>query len=208
MDFVGLVAILAGVYLLMSSGTNRKPGMLGAILKDPKNARAIIANAPTYSLPTNADVFPGAYTSQTTTGGAGSDTGTASGAGSITANYDPNRAGGKVLPNHKGWTGMNPDFLARVQAWAAETGVTYKVTGNGGPREFSDQQRAHNLYKMGKGPLAAKPGTSAHEAARPGGSVALDVNPWPSPAAIAKMGKHGIGLTVPGEPWHIGNLRK
>lgn len=62
MDFVGLVMILAGVYLLWAPATNRKPGALAkSVIADPKNARAAVAAADAYALPTNADVHPEAY---------------------------------------------------------------------------------------------------------------------------------------------------
>jgi hypothetical protein len=76
------------------------------------------------------------------------------------------------------------------------------MTGNGGARSRADQQRAWNLYRAGLGPLAARPGTSAHER-----GLAIDLSPRPGqiPAAAALLGRFGLGLTVRGEPWHVGS---
>lgn len=68
MDFIGLVMILTGAYLLWTSGTNRKPVDLAkAAISDPANVGDAITNAVTYTTPTNLDVYPQAYT----TAGAG-----------------------------------------------------------------------------------------------------------------------------------------
>ena len=110
-------------------------------------------------------------------------------------------AGGGIIPNYKGFAGFNPAFLAAMRGWAAATGRMWSVTGNGGVRARADQQRAWNLYQAGLGPLAARPGTSAHER-----GVAMDLSPRPGESAIARslLGRFGLALTVPGESWHVG----
>ncbi len=112
----------------------------------------------------------------------------------------PGYAGGGIVANSRqGWNNYNPTFLQRLREWAAATSRTFYMTGNGGARSAADQVRAWNLYQAGKGPLAARPGTSAHEKGR-----AIDVNPYPNGSEIALMRRFGLGLTVGGEPWHIG----
>ena len=112
----------------------------------------------------------------------------------------PGYAGGGIVANSRqGWNNYNPTFLQKLREWAAATSRTFYMTGNGGARSAADQVRAWNLYRAGKGPLAARPGTSAHEKGR-----AIDVNPYPNGSEIALMRRFGLGLTVGGEPWHIG----
>lgn len=110
--------------------------------------------------------------------------------------------GGRVVPNAaQGWRNYQGSFLSALNAWAAETGRTWYMTGNGGARSRADQERAYALYKAGRGPLAARPGTSAHEF-----GLAIDVSPRPGEDArsASLLSKYGLGLTVRGEPWHIG----
>ena len=109
-------------------------------------------------------------------------------------------ASGGVVPNAKGWGGVDTALLSAIQAWASAAGYNGGVTGNGGFRALADQQRAYANYLAG-GNLAAKPGTSQHELGR-----ALDINPWPTSAQAALLAQFGLGQTVGGEPWHIGLL--
>lgn len=186
MDFFAFLAVLVGAYLIDSVVKGRPPiTTIRRILENPDKVTEILNE----SRDTAAKLPTGSATSGATGGGGES--------------VPVPTTGGRVEPNAKGFAGVNADFLTRVQAWAAETGVVYKVTGNGGFRSKADQQTAYDKYKAGKGPLAAKPGSSAHETGN-----ALDVSPHPSAKAVALMSKYGIGLTVKGEPWHIGNLRK
>ena len=109
-------------------------------------------------------------------------------------------AGGGIVANaRQGFNNYNPTYLTALRSWAAATGRTFYMTGNGGARSSADQIRAWNLYQAGLGPLAARPGTSAHER-----GMAMDVKPWPSAQEVAMMRAFGLGLTVRGEPWHIG----
>ena len=112
-------------------------------------------------------------------------------------------AGGGIVANAtQGFRNYDPKFLAALRAWASATGITWYMTGNGGARSRADQQRAWNLYQAGLGPLAARPGTSPHER-----GLAIDLSPRPGqiPAAAALLAKFGLGLTVRGEPWHVGS---
>ena len=110
--------------------------------------------------------------------------------------------GGRVIANpNQGWRNMNVRFVQALQAWAAAAGQTFYMTGNGGARSRADQQRAYNLYISGRGPLAARPGHSRHES-----GFAVDVRPHPKGRAKALLSQFGLGLTVPGEAWHIGWL--
>lgn len=109
-------------------------------------------------------------------------------------------AGGGIVANaRQGFNNYNPTFLNAIRSWAAETGRMFYMTGNGGARSRADQERAYALHLSGRGPLAARPGTSAHEGGR-----AMDVNPWPNAREVALLSQFGLGLTVRGEPWHIG----
>ena len=116
----------------------------------------------------------------------------------------PGFAGGGIVPNAaQGFRGYDPGFLSAIKAWAALTGRMFYMTGNGGTRSRADQKRAHALWLSGRGPLAARPGTSAHEF-----GLAMDINPWPSAREAALLAQFGLGRTVmPKEPWHIGSLR-
>ena len=111
-------------------------------------------------------------------------------------------SGGRVVANaRQGWRNMNSTFMQALQAWAAAAGQTFYMTANGGARSRADQVRAWNLYQAGKGPLAARPGHSRHES-----GFAIDVRPHPAGRAKALLGQFKLGLTVPGEAWHIGWL--
>jgi len=68
-DFIGLVMILTGAYLVWASVTNRKPGsVVGTIVTNPaKGIRANVDAAASITTVTNSDVFPTAVTA----GGAG-----------------------------------------------------------------------------------------------------------------------------------------
>ena len=125
---------------------------------------------------------------------------------SLTGDLIPGFAGGGIVPNAKGWGGVNSAFLAAAQAWARATGTTWQVTGNGGFRSQADQIRAWNLYQSGRGPLAANPYTGRGGPHQRG--VALDLSPRPGENARARglLGQFGLGLTVKGEPWHVGWL--
>lgn len=126
--------------------------------------------------------------------------------GDLPPGYGPARyaGGGRIVANAtQGFRGYDPKALGAMQAWAAATDRVWYMTGNGGARSFGDQLRAWNLYQSGRGPLAANPyrgGPHMYPA------VAMDLSPRPGdiPAARSLLGAYGLGLTVPGEPWHVG----
>lgn len=91
--------------------------------------------------------------------------------------------------------GLNPQLRAIIEKILAESGG--KVTISSGRRTRDEQQRLYDLYKSGKGNLAARPGTSKHEdgdAVDFGGDLELA-------GQLAK--KYGLVASVPGEPWHF-----
>lgn len=90
--------------------------------------------------------------------------------------------------------GVDPELAAIAQRIIAESGG--KITISSGRRSSQEQEVLYRRYKSGKGPLAAKPGTSKHEH---GGAIDFggDMN------LLAQLGrKYGLSNSVPGEPWH------
>ena len=184
MDFVGLVMILFGAWLLDSLVKNRPPmATLRQILANPGKVTDILSSS--------ANTGP---TVPRVSGG----TAPVSGNATVTG-----PGGGKLVPNSKGWTGYNPAFLASLQAWAVATGKTFSITGAGGPRTLAEQVTLFNSWLAGTGNKAANPYTSNGGGPHVRGEAA-DVSPHPSAADIALMPQFGLAMTVPGEPWHIG----
>lgn len=69
---------------------------------------------------------------------------------------------------------------------------------NSGFRTLAQQIRAWENYLKG-GPLAARPGTSAHER-----GTAFDIsNAWTNKKLAKILRKHGFAQTVPSEKWHV-----
>ena len=98
--------------------------------------------------------------------------------------------GGKVQ-------GLNKRFLKQLAAFNKEAGGRYTV--NSGYRDNAKQAVLYARYLAGRGPVAAKPGSSMHNkglAADLAPSNARDVH-----AGLAR--KHGLVFTVPSESWHI-----
>ena len=98
--------------------------------------------------------------------------------------------GGKVQ-------GLNKKFLEQLSAFNAAAGNRYTV--NSGYRSVAHQQQLYNQYLAGRGPVAARPGSSQHNfglAADLAPSNARDVH-----GALAKQ--FGLVFTVPSESWHI-----
>ena len=115
-------------------------------------------------------------------------------------------AGGGIVPNAtQGFRGYDPNFLQRILAWASATGRQWSMTGNGGARSFADQLRAWNLYQAGAGPLAANPWRGGPHMV-PGRAMDLSPRPGEYAGPRSMLGAFGLGLTVPGEPWHVGLL--
>ena len=80
-------------------------------------------------------------------------------------------------------TGMNPLFMSRANSFADEfkslTGEN--VIATEGHRSKAEQERLYNLYKSGKGNLAARPGTSNH-----GHGLAMDLSAKNMEAVLKK----------------------
>lgn len=116
-------------------------------------------------------------------------------------------ATGGIVPNAtQGFRGYHPPALAAMKAWAAATGRMWHMTGLGGARSRQQQAILYARYKAGKGPLAASPyGNGPHLMP----AIAMDLSPRPgeNPAARALLPRFGLGLTVRGEPWHVGYLK-
>ena len=73
---------------------------------------------------------------------------------------------------------------------------------NSGYRSFQEQVRLYNLYKAGKGNLAAVPGTSNHGKGR---AADMSVNGVPVGSTEkhrAALKRYGLCLPVQGEKWH------
>jgi len=69
MDFVGLVMVLVGAWLLWGVTTNKKTGAVTkSIVSDPSGAREAVSSAEENALPTNVEVFPTAYALQSVAG--------------------------------------------------------------------------------------------------------------------------------------------
>lgn len=126
--------------------------------------------------------------------------------GHLPPGYEPQgyAGGGRIIPNaSQGFRNYDPGFLSAIQAWAAMTGRTWSMTGNGGARSFTDQKRAWNLWQSGRGPLAANPYRGGPHMI-PGRAMDLSPRPGEHPASAAMLSRFGLGLTVRGEPWHVG----
>jgi hypothetical protein len=109
------------------------------------------------------------------------------------------------VAEHSIWTTgktdrIDPILLGRL----AMLGKTYneKVVIGSGFRSYEEQVILYNLYKSGKGNLAAVPGTSNHEK-----GLAVDIDNLKFkllPESVFK--KFGLHRPVSGENWHIEKL--
>lgn len=112
-------------------------------------------------------------------------------------------AGGGIIPNGtQGVAGYDPAALAAIQAWAVATGKRWTMTGAGGARTYAQQLALYNAYLAGTGNLAANPAKGGPHMVP---AIAMDLAPRPGEDAAAKamLATFGLGLTVPGEPWHV-----
>lgn len=96
------------------------------------------------------------------------------------------------------------DLLYALAQVSRDLGIPLYVAE--GTRSIRDQWKYWLLYKAGRGPLAAYPGTSNHthgDAA----DVRRTKTSWQNigqiPNAKTLMAKYGLCLPVPGEPWHV-----
>ncbi|MFN3428585.1 MAG: peptidoglycan-binding protein [Candidatus Sericytochromatia bacterium] len=84
----------------------------------------------------------------------------------------------------------------RMVAAAAADGVQLRITS--GYRSYAEQVHLYNLYKSGKGNIAAKPGTSNHET-----GDAIDFTNTPGAWAWLKRNSQRFGFkNFDPEPWH------
>ena len=109
-------------------------------------------------------------------------------------------ANGGIVPNAtQGFRGYHAPALAAMRMWAAASGQIWHMTGLGGARSREQQALLYQRYLNG-GNLAAPPwGNGPHLMP----AIAMDINPHPAGRARSLLRTFGLGLTVPGEPWHI-----
>ena len=100
-------------------------------------------------------------------------------------------------------TGFKDRVIAAAQAFNAATGNKIKI--NSAKRDPEDQQRlwdesvaAGRPGKTATGMPIGKPGTSKHER-----GLAVDIQNYKDPAAVAAMNKQGLFQTVPKDPVHF-----
>ena len=100
-------------------------------------------------------------------------------------------------------SGFKDRVIAAAQAFNAATGK--KIVINSAKRDSEDQQRLWDeSVKAGRpgisptGMPIGKPGTSKHER-----GLAVDIQNYKDPAAIAAMNKQGLFQTVPRDPVHF-----
>ena len=100
------------------------------------------------------------------------------------------RIGGKV-------SGLNPRFLKMLHAFNAAAGGRYRV--NSGYRSNAHQRQLYARYLAGRGPVAAKPGSSMHNR-----GLAADLAPSNARDVHGRLARSmGLVFTVPSESWHI-----
>ena len=99
--------------------------------------------------------------------------------------------GGKVK-------GLNKKFKEQLDRFNAAAGGRYTV--NSGYRSVAHQRQLYNRYLAGKGPVAAKPGSSQHNK-----GLAADLAPSNARNVHGKKfaARYGLVYTVPSESWHI-----
>lgn len=104
-------------------------------------------------------------------------------------------------PNLVGDLDCNAELLRKLQGVAKTLGVTIRVRE--GRRTRAEQQAHWDRYQAGKGPLAARPGTSRHETGNAAdcGINGLDIGDYPG--AVGALKYWGLGLPVKGEDWHV-----
>jgi hypothetical protein len=93
----------------------------------------------------------------------------------------------------------------RVLTRARKKGVRFSVTS--GHRTLAEQQRLYDLWRAGKGNLAAFPSNNAPHIRTGRPDHAIDFGP--DPQSVQRLLKYlnsralGGRLTVPGEWWHV-----
>ena len=97
--------------------------------------------------------------------------------------------------------GLNNGLLTRLAKLGKKLGQPISIQS--GKRSFEEQTRLYNLYKAGRGNLAAKPGTSRHESGNAADASIGGVNLASYKNAKAEARKLGLGFPVAGEAWHV-----
>ena len=97
--------------------------------------------------------------------------------------------------------GLHRDLLEKLAQVGEKIGRKVDIVS--GFRTRAEQQHLYDLYKAGKGNLAAKPGHSNHESGNAAdvnvGGKSLADDPEAKKAALAL----GLHFPVGGEPWHV-----
>ncbi len=163
----------------------------------PRTRAAVIAFQRSQRISVDGVVGPQTWARLGVTGGGG-------GGGGVTAtgyvNGRPRRITLKSVGNGKL---MRSDAAARMNAMRAaakRAGVNLTVVS--GFRTMAQQRYLYNLYRAGKGNLAARPGYSNHQ-----GGIAADIAVGNTSSRAYKwLAAHarayGFRRTVPSEPWH------
>ncbi|MBI3181895.1 MAG: peptidoglycan-binding protein [Myxococcales bacterium] len=106
----------------------------------------------------------------------------------------------KPIPNGQKMRSDAADAYNRMYQAALRDGV--RLTPVSGFRTMAQQQYLYNLYRSGRGNLAARPGYSNHQ-----GGIAADISVGSTSSAAyrwlaAHAAAYGFRRTVPSEPWH------
>jgi hypothetical protein len=92
-------------------------------------------------------------------------------------------------------------ILAAGEQYMAMTGGPgrgRKLKINSAFRSREEQERLYALYQSGRGLPAAPPGSSLHEQ-----GLAVDIQNYNDPAAVAALNRQGLRQTVRGDPPHF-----
>jgi len=93
-------------------------------------------------------------------------------------------------------TGLNPGLEEKLRKMFQENP---RLTINSGFRTYEEQVAVYNKFISGKGPQAAKPGSSRHESGN-----AADIGPASEYGWLAaNAARFGLAKTVASEPWHF-----
>lgn len=94
-----------------------------------------------------------------------------------------------------------PELLERLNRVGQRLGaVLWIASGN---RTYYEQAALYADYRAGRGPLAARPGTSNHHGGRAADTWYRGQNIGNSSRARVALRNEGLCLPVPGEAWHV-----
>lgn len=149
MDFVGLLLVLAGAWLLWGATTNKKTvDIAKSAVTNPSEVRSTISSDTGYSLPTNSEVFPAAYALQSlaevvaATATANAAATTTRAATDALAGADGSSSGGSAGSS----SGENSAGAAAVAFARTQIGKPY-VWGATGPDSYDCSGLATAAYK-------------------------------------------------------------